>query len=421
MLHYAVLPLANVLAAANSNVLELRPPVAASTLARADVLTEVANASGDLVFDILLNGASIFAAPEDRLTLEAGDTEGFAALDVATVRGDRLQIDATAVPAGGFAANRITIILTFDDGIATVLAGDVTGAFGANTVTKVRGLAFANVGNHSRSVWKWNPLAQQFEQSDPILTRDDIIYDLYYGALGRVPDSAELDAARNTLLTGFNAGAVQYIEAIRTVGFALFTGAEHDGLAKTDAEFVAGLYRGYLGREPEPAGLAAWLAALASSNRDAIADTFSRASEFTTLRVPFIYGATIAGAPQRQTTVKITGSLANEATENTTVTLAKTACVLYVTADRACRLRVYSTAAHRTADAARPVGADADEHSPVLEFVFDATLLRIDASDGINVHNSESSYSDALPVAIQNLSGATAAVTLTFVFVPMES
>jgi uncharacterized protein DUF4082 len=81
---------------------------------------------------------------------------------------------------------------------------------------------------------------------------------------------------------------------------------------------------------------------------------------------------TIGGstAPSRQTATITTASLANNAQETGTVTLAKGYRLLRLTTDKAARVRLYSTTAKRDADLARAVGTDpTGDHGVMFDFV----------------------------------------------------
>lgn len=67
-----------------------------------------------------------------------------------------------------------------------------------------------------------------------------------------------------------------------------------------------------------------------------------------------------------------TGTTATGTTATGEVALGKSALLLAVSADRACRLRLYQTSAHRTADAGRLVGvAPVGDHGLIADVLFD--------------------------------------------------
>jgi hypothetical protein len=116
-----------------------------------------------------------------------------------------------------------------------------------------------------------------------------------------------------------------------------------------------------------------------------------------------------------------TGSLADNATETGTVGLGKSFLLLKVSADRACRVRLYETAGYRTADAARPVGSDpVGEHGLIADLVFTASNLSLDLAPTVTGVNLEEPPSASIAYAVQNRSGATSTVQLTFIRIPLE-
>jgi len=95
---------------------------------------------------------------------------------------------------------------------------------------------------------------------------------LYRGALGREPDPSGLDNWVNQLLNGATGSAVAY-------GF--FFSREKAGQNLSNTQCVEALYRGMLGREPEPSGRAHWLNLLNSgTSRESVFNSFAASPEF---------------------------------------------------------------------------------------------------------------------------------------------
>jgi hypothetical protein len=410
MLHYAVMPRAAALAAgATLGILRVRSPLAGS-IVRVDVTVEDGeeNGAGASLFDVNVEGASIFAAPENRLSLAADAGAAFVGgLAVVIARGDLLTIDADSLPAGGFAANSLTLTLTIDDGAYLP--------------------TFDLAAPASRQAYLYDPLTQKFKLADPVLTQDSVIADLYYGAFARAPDLSELAAARSALLAGFSTGATAFVQAIRTLGHSLFVSAEYVARSRTNSQFVTDLYHAYLGREPEAGGLADWVAVLTGGATRSDTDlSFSTSLEFQSIRVPRVYGASAAGLPARDTVVKATASIANGAEETGTVALGKTFLLLKIVATQFCRIRLYSTAAARTADAARGFttepATDAS-HQIILDLLLDGItgLTWIISSGGRIGFNADSPAVSNVYYAIQNNSGGNASVSVTFNRISMET
>lgn len=114
-----------------------------------------------------------------------------------------------------------------------------------------------------------------------------------------------------------------------------------------------------------------------------------------------------------------TGSLADDATENGTVVLRPMYRLFRVDVDRACRVRLYTSSAKRTADAARAVGTDVDiatDHGLMFEYVATAAI-DVDLSplvDGFCPTGSTVYY------AIENRSGSTHTVVVAFDWIGTE-
>lgn len=119
--------------------------------------------------------------------------------------------------------------------------------------------------------------------------------------------------------------------------------------------------------------------------------------------------------------VKTTASIANDASEDGTVSLGKTFVLNKISADRECRVRLYQTAAFRTADAARPVGTDPEgEHGLICDFNLTTGNLTWNSSPIPNGANGDTSRTPDIYYSIQNKSGGTSTVEVTFSVVKIE-
>lgn len=127
------------------------------------------------------------------------------------------------------------------------------------------------------------------------------------------------------------------------------------------------------------------------------------------------------GFPARATASATSSSLANNSSDSSvTISLATTYRLISITTDRAARVRVYSTTAQRTADLSRAVTVDpAGDAGVVLEFV--STGAHTYSLSPIPVGASlESTPSATIPMTVQNLSGSTSTVTVSFVWEQCE-
>jgi hypothetical protein len=133
------------------------------------------------------------------------------------------------------------------------------------------------------------------------------------------------------------------------------------------------------------------------------------------------FGGSGASGGVRATQSKTTGSLANNATENSTVTMNKSFTIVQVTVNKAARLRLYSTAAARTADAARANSVPptpGTEHGCIIDLYLDTsdkfTWFLSPCADGANLDGTPTA---SIYYALTNLSGSTGTVTFTVTFI----
>lgn len=121
----------------------------------------------------------------------------------------------------------------------------------------------------------------------------------------------------------------------------------------------------------------------------------------------------------RQTVVKTTAALANNTREQSTIALPKGYRLLHIATDRPCRTRLYVSSAQQISDAARLVGVDpSGNHGIILDFVSTALLLLADLSPLVDGFDGDSD--GAIPITIDNLSGATSTVQVTLTYVRTE-
>lgn len=120
----------------------------------------------------------------------------------------------------------------------------------------------------------------------------------------------------------------------------------------------------------------------------------------------------------RQVATFTTGSLADNASDTGTVTLAPGYRLLRVATDKPARVRLYTSTAARTGDSSRPPGTDpTGDHGVILDFVTTADL-------DWGLSPTVDGYLDAgadVPWAVTNTSGSTGAVTVTLTWVQTEA
>lgn len=145
----------------------------------------------------------------------------------------------------------------------------------------------------------------------------------------------------------------------------------------------------------------------------------SESGEVVTVTIP---GGTGGSLPTRQTATINIPSLANDATANITIPLAKGFTIYRVDTSIPYRVRLYSSTGYRTADAARAIGTDpSGDHGVILDTVTTSGKLFDSGSPYPTGVNLEATPSTDIAAAITNKSGSTQAGTVTIVYLPEES
>ncbi|MDQ3802888.1 MAG: DUF4214 domain-containing protein [Acidobacteriota bacterium] len=109
---------------------------------------------------------------------------------------------------------------------------------------------------------------------------EQFVRDFYQGALARQPNSTELQNWVSALRTAYSQGQAALLTKAKDLGRALFQSAEYAARNRTDRDFVADLYRGYLQRAPDQAGWDYWTGVVASAGREAVRQAFEGSAEF---------------------------------------------------------------------------------------------------------------------------------------------
>ncbi|MBF0724076.1 hypothetical protein [Sanguibacter inulinus] len=121
----------------------------------------------------------------------------------------------------------------------------------------------------------------------------------------------------------------------------------------------------------------------------------------------------------RDTTTFATSTLAAGATDSDTVSLAPSYRLLRVAASRPARVRLYSSAAKRDADLARPIGErPTGDHGRMAEFIFTTELPALDCSP--SVFGFVADNTGDVPYSITSTSPAGGAVTVALLWIPTE-
>jgi hypothetical protein len=133
-------------------------------------------------------------------------------------------------------------------------------------------------------------------------------------------------------------------------------------------------------------------------------------------------GDTGSAATLSRGTVSFTsGTLANTAVETGTVALGMRFDLLRASASAACRLRLYQTAAHRTADAGRAIGVTpVGDHGVIADIYFVPGALDLRLPPLPPGANLEDTPTADIPYSLQNLSGGSAAITINLLRLRLE-
>ena len=116
-----------------------------------------------------------------------------------------------------------------------------------------------------------------------------------------------------------------------------------------------------------------------------------------------------------------TGTLAASATENASIALSRTTELLVIATDYPAWVRVYSTAAARTADATRDITQDIEAGKGLQAEVITRTgALSIPMSPAPVVCNLDTPATTTLYLAITNLDTVARAITATFTHLKLE-
>jgi len=133
-------------------------------------------------------------------------------------------------------------------------------------------------------------------------------------------------------------------------------------------------------------------------------------------------GATGAGsAGPRATYSATTASLTANTIGNIDISALKGYIIYKITSSHPAWVRVYTSSATRTADAARTSGTDPTPDIGVIaEVITNATPQTIVLAPGVAGFNDDNPVTATIPVAVTNLSGGTNAITVTLTLVKSE-
>ena len=125
--------------------------------------------------------------------------------------------------------------------------------------------------------------------------------------------------------------------------------------------------------------------------------------------------------PTRKTVSLATASIANGASATIEITGEKSYLLYSIETSAAAWVRVYDTAANRTADAGRTQGTDPSPNDGVIAEVISTGAQTITFTPGVFGMNNESTPTRSIPISVTNNSGGTAAITVTLKILKLES
>lgn len=122
----------------------------------------------------------------------------------------------------------------------------------------------------------------------------------------------------------------------------------------------------------------------------------------------------------RTTAAGSTTAIADNATGNVDITGAKGYLLFKIQTSHAAWVRVYTDSASRTADAGRSSSTDPSPGSGVISEVITAGAETILISPGAVGFNNEGTPTTTIPIAVTNLSGGVATITVTLTILQVE-
>ena len=127
------------------------------------------------------------------------------------------------------------------------------------------------------------------------------------------------------------------------------------------------------------------------------------------------------GAQTRSTVTGTTSSLADAAEADLDITGFKSYALLTITTDRAARVRLYVSAATRTADASRAEGVDPTSDAGLIAEVITTGADTVIISPGAYGFNLESSPTTTIPCRVTNKSGGASTVQVDLNILQLEA
>jgi hypothetical protein len=127
------------------------------------------------------------------------------------------------------------------------------------------------------------------------------------------------------------------------------------------------------------------------------------------------------GGYTRKTVIKITASIAANATISDTITLAAGYKIYRITASAPCRFRMYTEAAKRDADLTRSIGVDpTGDHGLQFEFVATNPDLTFDLTPLVDGFDGKSTPDGIIPISVTNMTAGATPITVDLLWIRTE-
>ena len=139
--------------------------------------------------------------------------------------------------------------------------------------------------------------------------------------------------------------------------------------------------------------------------------------------VPYNYyvrPTVVSGTNSRVSVVTTTTSIANATSANATITAAKSYALFSITVSAGAWVSLYTTSALRTADSTRLITVDPTPGSGVIAEAITTSSSTTYFTPAVVGFNSDATPTSNVYLKIYNNSGASAAITVTVTYLPLE-
>lgn len=156
----------------------------------------------------------------------------------------------------------------------------------------------------------------------------------------------------------------------------------------------------------------------ATNSAQIVVDSNGRITSITEVSIS---GGGGSGLQSRSTAAQTTASIADNATDNISITGFKTYALMKVQLSAAAWIRLYTDSASRTSDASRSVGEDPTPGSGVIAEVVTTGSETKTISPFVIGGNLDGTPANTIYAAVTNLSGSTQTITATLTLLQLEA